>query len=417
MPTPTGGRYEDAPKRKLSGNVSVGRRTPVRFTLSLMVYFDHNATTPLAPEALEAMLPYLREGYGNPSSIHAPGRVARAAVDDARDQLAGLLGVKPHEIIFTGGGTESCNLAVLGIARAHAPRGRHLITAASEHHAVLNACEHLHHHEGFALTVLPVDGAGLVDPEALRAAFRPDTMLVSIMQANNETGTIQPVEELSAVCRERGVCFHTDAVQSFGKLPVRPHDLGAAAVSIAAHKFGGPKGVGVLWLRAGVALARIFHGGSHENTRRPGTENVAGIAGMAAAARRAEARRDAEQMRLGPLRDRLWAGITALAPQAVRNGHPARTLANTLNVSFPGADGEALLIGLDLEGVCASSGSACMVGSVQPSHVLLAMGVEPRLAGSTVRFSLGTQTTESDIDHCLRALARVLERQAQPQAA
>lgn len=382
-----------------------------------MVYLDYNATTPLAPEALEAMLPHLRDGYGNPSSIHAPGRSARAAVDDARDRLAMLLGVKAHEIIFTGGGTEACNLAVLGLAHAHAPRGKHLITAAAEHHAVLNAFEHLHHHEGFALTVLPVDPRGLVDPESLRAALRPDTMLVSVMHANNETGAIQPVEKLAAICRERGVCFHTDAVQTFGKLPIRPAELGATAVSLAAHKFYGPKGVGALYLRAGIALSRVAHGGSHENTRRPGTENVAGIAGMAAAAELAERQREAEQPRLARLRDRLWAGIRGMAPQAVRNGDPDRTISNTLNVSFPGSDGEALLIGLDLEGVCASSGSACMVGSVQASHVLLAMGVEPGLALSTVRFSLGTQTTEPDITHCLQALAKVLGRQAQPLAA
>jgi Cysteine sulfinate desulfinase/cysteine desulfurase and related enzymes len=382
-----------------------------------MVYLDYNATTPLAPEVLEAMLPHLRDNFGNPSSIHAPGRAARAAVDDARDRLAALLGAKPHEIIFTGGGTESCNLAVLGIARAHAPRGKHLITAATEHHAVLNAFEYLHHHEGFALTVLPVDRDGLVSPDALREALRPDTMLVSVMHANNETGTIQPVEELAAICRERGVCFHTDAVQSFGKLPVRPADLGVSALSLAAHKFGGPKGVGALYLRAGVAISRLTHGGSHENTRRPGTENVPAIVGLAVAAEGAEAKREAEQPRLAALRDRLWQGIQDLKVGAVRNGHPDRTLANTLNVSFPNVDGESLLIGLDLEGVCASSGSACMVGSVQPSHVLLAMGVEPGLASSTVRFSLGTHTTEPDIEHCLRALSKVLGRQAQPLAA
>lgn len=382
-----------------------------------MTYLDYNATTPLAPEALEAMLPHLRDGYGNPSSIHAPGRDARAAVDDARDRLAALLGVKPHEIIFTSGGTESCNLAVLGIARAHAPRGRHVITAATEHHAVLTACEHLHYHEGFDLTVLPVDRTGRVSPDSLRAALRPETMLVSVMHANNETGTLQPVEELAAICREHSVCFHTDAVQTFGKLPLRPADLGVSALSLAAHKFSGPKGVGALYLRSGVALSRMGHGGAHENTRRPGTENVAGIVGLAAAAAYAEAKREAEQVRLAPLRNRLWEGIVRIAPDAVRNGHPDHTLANTLNVTFPDRDGEALLIGLDLEGVCASSGSACMVGSVQPSHVLLAMGVDPRLAASTVRFSLGVQTTESDMDHCLRALAHVLDRQASPFAA
>lgn len=381
-----------------------------------MVYLDYNATSPLAPEVLEAMLPFLRGGHGNPSSIHAAGREARAAVDDARDRLAALLGTKPHEIIFTGGGTESCNLAVLGLAHAHAPRGRHLITAATEHHAVLHAFEHLKHHEGFELTVLPVNGSGDVDPGDLRAALRPDTTLVSVMHANNETGTIQPVEELAAICRERGVCFHTDAVQTLGKLEVRPHDLGVSALSLAAHKFHGPKGAGALFLKAGVAIARTVHGGAHENTRRPGTENVAAIVGLAAAAEWSESRRAADQPRLAALRDRLWQGIAALCPGAVRNGTPGG-LANTLNVSFPDRDGEALLIGLDLEGVCVSSGSACMVGSVQPSHVLLAMGVPPALASSTVRFSLGTETTDADIAHSLNAVANVLARQAQPIAA
>jgi len=382
-----------------------------------MVYLDHNATTPLAEAALEAMLPYLRGGHGNPSSIHAAGREARAAIDDARDALAAQLGVKAHEVIFTGGGTESCNLAVLGIARALAVRGRHLITAATEHHAVLHAFEHLQNHEGYEVTVLPVDGDGLVNAEELRAALRPDTMLVSVMQANNETGTIQPIAELAGICREKGICFHTDAVQSFGKLPVKPLDLGVSALSLAAHKFGGPKGVGLLYLRAGVAISRITHGGSHENTRRPGTENVAGIVGMAAAAEWSENKREAEQPRLAALRDSLWEGIRQVAPNAVRNGHPTGSLANTLNVSFPGLDGEALLIGLDLEGVGASSGSACMVGSMQPSHVLLAMGVAPSSASSTVRFSLGADTNFSDIEHCLRALPKVLARQAQPLAA
>jgi cysteine desulfurase len=382
-----------------------------------VVYLDYNATSPLAPEALEAMLPFLRGGHGNPSSIHAAGREARAAVDDSRDQLAAQLGCRPHEIIFTGGGTESCNLAVLGLAHAHAPRGRHLITAATEHHAVLHAFEHLKHHEGFDLTILPVDQSGRVDPAALEAAIRPDTTVVSVMHANNETGTLQPLRELSAICREKGVCFHTDAVQTFAKLPVSPADLGVTALSIAGHKFHGPKGVGALFLRSGVAISRITHGGAHENTRRPGTENVPAIVGMVAAAQWAEKKREAEQLRLAPLRDRLWEGIQKICSSAVRNGDPANTLANTLNVSFPGLDGEALLIGLDLEGVCASSGSACMVGSVQPSHVLIAMGVPAQLASSTVRFSLGTETTEPDIAHSLRAIENVLSRQAQPVAA
>lgn len=382
-----------------------------------MVYLDYNATTPLAPEALAAMMPFLRGNFGNASSIHAAGRQARVAIDDARERLASLLGVKANEIIFTTGGTEACNLAVLGIARAHAPRGRHLITAAAEHHAVLHAFEHLKHHEGFDLTVLPVDGTGRVSPEDLKTALRRDTVLVSVMHANNETGTIQPIEELAAICRERRICFHTDAIQSFGKMPVRPNDLGATALSLAAHKFYGPVGAGALYLREGVAICRIIHGGSQENTRRPGTENVAAIAGMAAAAEVAESKRCSDELRLSALRDRLWDGIRQKFPQAVRNGHPALTLANTLNVSFPGLDGETLLIGLDLEGICASSGSACMVGSVQPSHVLLAMGVKPKFASSTIRFSLGTETTDSDIEDCLRAVSTVVERQAQSLAA
>jgi cysteine desulfurase len=382
-----------------------------------MVYLDYNATTPLAPEALAAMMPFLRDAFGNASSIHAAGRQARAAIDDSRERLASLLGVKAHEIIFTAGGTEACNLAVLGIARAHAPRGRHLITAATEHHAVLHACEHLKHHEGFDLTVLPVDGAGRVDPDDLKAALSRETVLVSVMHANNETGTIQPIEELAAICRERHICFHTDGIQSFGKVPVRPEDLGVSALSLAAHKFYGPLGAGALYLRAGVAIGRIVHGGSQENTRRPGTESVAAIAGMAVAAEIAESKRSTDQVRLSALRDRLWDGIRSNLPRAVRNGHPVFTLANTLNVSFPELDGESLLIGLDLEGVCASSGSACMVGSVQPSHVLLAMGAEPKVASSTIRFSLGTHTTDSDIEHCLCALSRVVERQARPIAA
>jgi len=383
-----------------------------------VVYLDYNATTPLAPEALEAMLPFLHGGYGNPSSIHAAGREARAGIDDAREKLAALLGVKGHEIIFTGGGTEACNLGVLGIARAHLPRGRHLITTATEHHAVLHACQHLLHHEGYELTVLPVDASGRVDPQDVARAIRADTTVVSVMHANNETGVLQPIEEISALCRERKVFFHTDAVQTFGKLPVRPADLGAAAVSLAAHKFYGPKGVGALYLRSGIATARTLHGGAQENTRRPGTENVAAIVGMVAAAEKALTAGIADQPRQAALRDRLWAGIQQVEPRAIRNGAPNDlSLGNTLNVSFPGVDGEALLIGLDLEGVCVSSGSACMVGSVQPSHVLIAMGVAPAVASSTVRFSLGLATKEADIDHCLRALASVLARQAQIAAA
>jgi len=376
-----------------------------------MIYLDHNATTPLAPGARDAMLPFLDGDFGNPSSIHAAGRRARAAVDDARDRLAAVLGAKAHEIVFTGGGTEACNLGLMGLARAHAPRGKHIVVSAIEHHAVLHAAEYLQHFEGYEVTLLPVDRGGAVDPEFLARVIRKDTTVVSVMHANNETGVVQPVAELAAVCRERGVFFHSDAVQAFGKLPLRAGAEGLSAFSIAAHKFYGPKGAGALWLGAGIALARTAHGGSHENSRRPGTENVAAIVGMAAAAEVAAARGAADAARLAPLRERLWALIRESCPHAVRNGDPARSLANTLNVSFPGADGESLLMGLDLEGVCVSSGSACMVGSIQPSHVLIAMGVEPAVALATVRFSMGHGTTERDVEGAAAAVARVARLQ------
>jgi cysteine desulfurase len=373
-----------------------------------MIYLDYNATTPLAPEALAAMRPYLEEHFGNASSIHAAGREARAAIDDARDSLASLLGAKPHEIIVTGGGTESDNLAILGLARQSATRGRHVITCATEHHAVLQACEHLQKREGFHVTFLPVDSHGRVEPNQVADAITRETTLVSIMTANNETGTLQPVEEIATLCRERGVLFHTDAIQSFGKEPLTA--AGFDALSIAAHKFHGPKGAGLLYLRSGLPLERLQHGGAHENQRRPGTENVAAIAGMATAAKLASQDIGAEAARQAQLRDKLWAGIQSAFPEAVRNGHPVKCLANTLNVSFPGLDGEGLIIALDLAGIAVSSGSACMVGSVVPSHVLLAMGVAPEVAQATVRFSLGKPTTEKEIDQAIERMDGVFTR-------
>ena len=372
------------------------------------VYLDYNATTPLAPEAMEAMLPYLRENFGNPSSIHALGRMARAAIDDARDRMARLLGARPHEVIFTAGGTESDNLAILGLARAHAGRGRRLITVATEHHAVLRAFEHLERHEGFQVTFLPVGSDGLIDPEKLRNAITPETTLASIMTANNETGVVHEMRGISAICRERGVLLHTDAVQSFGKEELEA-DL-YDAVSLAAHKFHGPAGAGILRLRSGMAIQSIQHGGSHENERRPGTENVAAIAGMAAAAELALEMMVKEKPRLAALRERLWEGVRESYPGAIRNGLPGATLANTLNVSFPGLDGEGLLINLDLEGICASSGSACMVGSIVPSHVLTAMGRPTDVAQATVRFSLGKSTNGEDIERTIAVLPGIVAR-------
>ena len=374
-----------------------------------MIYLDYNATTPLCEPARGAMLPYLERHYGNPSSIHAAGREARAAIDDARDSLAALLGAKPHELIFTGSGTESNNLAILGLARAHASRGRHLICGSTEHHAVLHAFEHLQQQEGFDVTFVRVDHAGLVDPDELAEAIRPDTTLVSIMAANNETGVVQPFAEIAEVCRTRGALFHSDMIQSFGKLPTNLSGGELTAASFAAHKFYGPKGAGLLYLQAGLPIAPIQFGGSHENQRRPGTENVPAIAGMAAAANWVSAEFPDEQIRQATLRDRLWELVARTFPAAVQNGAGPR-LANTLNVSFPGLDSETILMALDLEGVCASSGSACMVGSVVASHVLLAMGLPRELATSAIRFSLGKQTTAAEIEAAGEAVGRTMQR-------
>lgn len=373
-----------------------------------MIYLDYNATTPLSAAAREAMAPFLARHYGNPSSVHAAGREARAAVDDARDRLADLLGAKPHELIFTSSGTESNNLAVLGLARAHASRGRHLICATTEHHAVLNAFEHLQKREGFAVTFLSVDRQGRLNPDDLDRAIRPDTTIVSIMTANNETGVLQPIAELARLCEERGVLLHSDMVQSFGKTET---DLkGLAAASFAAHKFYGPKGAGLLYLRAGIPIEQIQFGGAHENQRRPGTENVPAIVGMAAAAEFVLHDRAEEQKREALLRDYLWEKISAGCPDAVENRGDAACLANTLNVSFPGLSSETILMALDLDGVCASSGSACMVGSVVASHVLLAMGRPRELAGAAVRFSLGRETTEEEINRVGEIIGRVISR-------
>jgi len=373
-----------------------------------MMYLDYNATTPLCPAAREAMEPFLNRHFGNPSSVHAAGREARAGIDDARERMADLLGAKPHELIFTSSGTESNNLAVLGLARAG--RGRHLICAATEHHAVLNAFEHLAGRESFDVTFLPVDRHGRIDPDQLERSIRNDTILVSIMTANNETGMLQPIGELARICAERGVLLHSDMVQSFGKQETDLGESGLAAASFAAHKFYGPKGAGLLYLRAGVPIEPVQFGGAHENQRRPGTENVAAIVGMAAAADFVLRDRAQEQKREERLRDRLWDQITAACPDAIQNGEVSDRLANTLNVSFPGLSSETILMALDLEGVCASSGSACMVGSVVASHVLLAMGLPANLAGAAVRFSLGRDTTEQEIDQTSAIIGEVIAR-------
>src|SRR5882757_7290583 len=373
-----------------------------------MIYLDYNATTPLCDAAREAMLPYLDRHFGNPSSVHAAGRETRAAIDNARDKLATLLHAQPHELIFTGGGTESCNLAVLGLARRASSKGGHIISNKAEHHAVLNAVEHLEKREDFEVTWLNVSRDGLIDLDQLAAAIRPDTRLVSIMTANNETGVIQPMREISSICRERGVLLHSDMVQSFGKIDT---DLSMVdAASFAAHKFYGPKGVGLLFLRGGLSIQPIMFGGAHENERRPGTENVAAIVGMAAAAEWTLRGCEQEQEREERLRDELWTRISKNVPEAKQNGANALRLANTLNVSLLGIDSEMLLIALDLEGVCASSGSACMVGSVVASHVLLAMGLPLALARSANRFSIGKYSTEEEISATAGIVSEIVQR-------
>jgi cysteine desulfurase len=373
-----------------------------------MIYLDYNATTPLCDAAREAMLPYLNRHFGNPSSVHAAGREARAAIDNARDKLSAFLHAKPGEIIFNSGATESCNLGVLGLARSASSHGGHIISNKAEHHAVLNAVEHLENREGFEVTWLNVSETGMVDLDQLADSIRPDTKLVSIMTANNETGVIQPMREISRICREGGVLLHSDMVQAFGKIDIDVSLFDAA--SFASHKFYGPKGAGFLFLRSGLPIQPIMFGGAHENQRRPGTENVAGVAGMAAAADWVLRDADAEHQRETQLRDEFWRRIAKVFPDAQQNGDPIHRLANTLNASFIGVDSETMLMALDLEGVCASSGSACMVGSVRASHVLLAMGLPMESARSAIRFSLGRPTTAEEIADAVDALERIAKR-------
>lgn len=376
-----------------------------------IIYLDHAATTPLDPEVLAAMMPYLTEQFGNPSSIHRLGRAALDALDVARDTVARVLGATPKEIIFTGGGSEADNLAVKGVALAQrrAGRGAHVITSAIEHHAVLHAVEWLQA-LGFEATVLPVDGDGLVRPDELRAAIRPDTVLASIMYANNEVGTVQPLPELGAICRERGVPLHSDAVQAPGSLPLDVGALNVDLMTIAAHKFYGPKGVGALYVRRGTPLMALISGGGQERRLRAGTENVAGVVGLAEALRRAEERRPAYAARCAALRDALVAGVLERVPGSALNGHPARRLPNNASITFEDVEGESVLLLLDQHGIAASSGSACTSGSLEASHVLLALGVPHERALGSVRFSVGRATDEDDVAALLEMLPGVIEQ-------
>ena len=373
-------------------------------------YLDDNATTQLDPRVAATMQPLLGGTLGNPSSLHAEGRRARGEIDAARDSIATWLKAKPSEIIFTSGGTESCNLAVQGLARAHSGKGTHLIAAKTEHHAVLHASQALEESGDFDVTYLDVDEAGLIDPDDLARAIRADTILVSIMSANNETGVCQPMRELGEICAKRGVLFHTDAIQSAGKEPLDLAGWHVAALSLTAHKMHGPLGAGALWLKSGVPLARLMEGGSHENERRPGTENAPAIAGFAEAVRLFGDVDSAEAARQYRWTENFGREVNSLGGVR-RNGDPIRRLPNTLNVSFQGLHGEDLLIGLDLAGLAVSSGSACLVGSVQPSHVLAAMGVPAEWASATVRFSIGSQIRDEDLIEIAHRVKQVVKHQ------
>ena len=374
-----------------------------------MIYLDHAATTPLAPEAFEAMRPYLESSFGNPSSVHSAGRAARAGVEEAREQVAAALGLEPLDLIFTGGGTEADNAALKGIAWAarEAGHGAHLVTTAIEHHAVLEAMEWLAHTQNFALDIVPVQADGVVDPERLMAAVRPDTVLVSVMAANNEIGTIQPLSVIGPQLRDRGIPLHTDAVQAFGRCELLIEEWGIGAVALSAHKFNGPKGVGVMVLRRDVPAHPILHGGGQERSVRSGTLNAAGIVGCGAAAALSAATAASEIPRLRTLRDALLADLLDVGG-VMLNGSATARMPHNINVAVQGCDGEALLMGLDAAGICVSTGSACQSGATEPSHVLSAIGA-PGDWGH-VRFTLGRTTTEDDVASAATIFADTVKR-------
>lgn len=374
------------------------------------IYLDHNATTPLHPAATERMTAALREEFGNPSSLHHFGQRAKAAIDEARTAVATLIGADPSEVVFTSGGTESDNFAIRGAAEALEQTGRrHVIATAIEHEAVLNTLKALAR-RGWRTTLLPVDKTGIVSPDALRSALDEQTAIVSLMHANNEIGTIQPVAELARLAHERGALFHTDAVQSAAKIPVDVKAMGVDLLSLSGHKFYGPKGVGALWIRRGTRLLPLMTGGKQERSRRSGTENVPGIIGMGVAAEDARAKLTTEGHRLAALRDRLEEGILRAVPGTDVNGLRSRRVPNTTNISFDRVEAESLLIALDLEGIAVSTGSACSSGTLEPSHVLKAMGFPPHRTQNSIRFSLGAGNTEADVDHVISVLPAIVEK-------
>jgi cysteine desulfurase len=370
------------------------------------VYLDNNATTPVLPEVFEAVRPYFAEHFGNASSIHHHGQETRAAVERARESVAALLGCRPAEIVFTSGGTEADNLAIFGLVRP----GDHVISSTIEHHAVLNSCKHLEE-KGIEVTYLPVDGRGLVDPDDLRRALRSNTKLVTIMMANNETGVIQPVEEIGKICAEADVYFHTDGVQAASKVPIRVKEIGCDLLSLSGHKLHAPQGVGALYVRKGTTLEPRFFGGSHERSRRAGTENVPGIVGLGKAAELAiKGFESGETDRIFALRDRLERAILDNVEATAVNGSGAPRVPNTSNIYFDYIEGEALIIALDLKGLAVSTGAACSSGAIEPSHVLTAMGLRPDRARASIRFSLGKQNTGEDVDFAIQLVPASVER-------
>jgi cysteine desulfurase len=373
-----------------------------------MIYLDYAATTPLHPQALDAMLPFLREQFGNPSSRHSFAEEPRRALEWARGGVSAVLGCRPGEIVFTAGGSDGDSLAIVGSFFARRTRGRHIIASAVEHHAVLHACAYLAREHGAELTLLEVDGEGRVDPDTVARAIRPDTTLVSLMYANNEVGTLQPIAEVAAICRSRGALLHCDAVQAAGLLSLDVHALGVDLLTLSGHKCYGPRGVGVLYVRRGTPLHPLVHGGGQERGRRAGTENVAAIVGMAVALDLAERGRRVEAARLQALRERLIDGVLGRVPGARLTGARQARLANSASFCFAGVEGEAVLLGLEAAGFTCSSGSACAAGSSDPSHVLLAMGLEPDLARTAVRLTLGASTNNAAIDALLDALPAVV---------
>lgn len=373
------------------------------------IYFDHNATTPILDEVFEAMVPFLKEQWGNPSSIHWAGRGTRKAVEDARERVSALLNCAPLELIFTSSGTEGDNHAIKGLAYAQKNKGNHIITTKVEHPAVLSTCKHLQK-EGFEVTYLDVDKDGLIDLDELTKAITPKTILISVMFANNETGVLFPIKEIGRIAKEKGVAFHTDAVQAAGKIKIDVADLNVDLMTISGHKLYGPKGVGALYIKRGTRLVPIIHGGHQERNRRGGTENVPGIVAMGKAAEIAMRDMDKETEHLQALKERLEKGMIERIPHIKVNGHPDQRLPNTSNISFEFVEGESLLLNLDMKGIAASSGSACTSGSLEPSHVLVSMGLTHELSHGSVRFSLGKSNTVEEIDYLLEIMPPIVER-------